>query len=95
MKWKKKGRDEYVKEKKYRIAGGPSSHMFLGIMVANVRKKAGKEGRKAGRQAGRQTEVQKRKEVKERKKKERGWRSQWIAKQKIRGDRLSGARSYD
>lgn len=54
MKWKKKGRDEYVKEKKYRIAGGPSSHMFLGIMVANVRKKAGKEGRKAGRQADRQ-----------------------------------------
>lgn len=54
MKWKKKGRDEYVKEKKYRIAGGPSSHMFLGIMVANVRKKAGKEGRQAGRQADRQ-----------------------------------------
>lgn len=54
MKWKKKGRDEYVKEKKYRIAGGPSSHMFLGIMVVNVRKKAGKEGRKAGRQADRQ-----------------------------------------
>lgn len=54
MKWKKKGRDEYVKEKKYRIAGGPSSHMFLGIMMANVRKKAGKEGRKAGRQADRQ-----------------------------------------
>lgn len=54
MKWKKKGRDEYVKEKKYRIAGGPSSHMFLGIMVANVRKKAGKERRKAGRQADRQ-----------------------------------------
>lgn len=51
---KKKGRDEYVKEKKYRIAGGPSSHMFLGIMVANVRKKAGKEGRQAGRQADRQ-----------------------------------------
>lgn len=56
MKWKKKGRDEYVKEKKYRIAGGPSSHMFLGIMMANVRKKAGKEGRQAGRQTDRGAE---------------------------------------
>lgn len=57
-----------MKEKKYRIAGGPSSHMFLGIMVANVRKKAGKAGKQAGRQTDRQTEVQKRKEIKEKKK---------------------------
>lgn len=64
----KKDRDEYVKEKKYRIAGGPSSHMFLGIMMANVRKKAGKQ---ASRQADRGAEKKRSKrEKKERKRME-------------------------
>lgn len=65
-----------MKEKKYRIAGGPSSHMFLGIMVANVRKKAGKAGKQASRQADRQTDrgAEKKRNKREKKRKEDGGR---------------------
>ena len=78
------------KEEKYRIAGGPSSHVFLRILVVNVRRE---EHRQTDRQTDRGGRSGKKK--KKEKKKDRGRRSPRIAKQKIRGDRLSGARSYD
>lgn len=76
-----------VGEKTYRAAGGPSSHMFFEIMMASGETKADRRNRMTARRKGKKKEERERGEG-------GGWRSR-IARQKIRGDRLSGARSYD
>lgn len=80
----KKDRDEYVKEKKYRIAGGPSSHMFLGLWWLTL------ERRKEGRQADRGAE-KKRSKREKRRKEDGGRRGQLSRKSEETGCQGQGA----